>query len=135
MERGGPSWRAVVTNQVEAEEGAGGAERKAFVPPQGCLFPPAHSPFLSWPMYVYIYVCMHAYVCVCVCVCVCVFVLTIHIYIIPVQGTPWRELTPIRNNDVKSQRYLNQFPNTWQPAERLAEQRSQQSPKVSFAVQ
>ena len=84
-------------------------------------------------MYIYMYVCMR--MCVCVCVCVCVFVLPIHIYIIPVQGTPWRELTPIRNNDVKSQRYLNQFPNTWQPAERLAEQRSQQSPKVSFAVQ
>ena len=53
--RGGPSWRAVATNQVEAEEGAGGAERKAFVPPQGFLSPPPPCalaqptlPSLSW---------------------------------------------------------------------------------------
>jgi hypothetical protein len=83
------------------------------------------------------YVCMDIFIYVYTYANICIPNICIHVYayihiILPVQGTPWRELSPIRNNDVKTQRYLNQFPNTWQPAERLAEQRSQQSPKVSF---
>jgi len=32
----------------------------------------------------------------------------------------------VRNNDATSTPYLNQFPNTWQAAERIAEERSQE---------
>jgi len=39
---------------------------------------------------------------------------------------PWRVQSKVRNNDLSSTPYLNQFPNTWQPAERVAQVRSEQ---------
>jgi hypothetical protein len=41
-----------------------------------------------------------------------------------VVNSPWRVQSPYRNNDGASTSYLNQFPNTWQPAERIADEKS-----------
>ena len=48
-----------------------------------------------------------------------------------VNGRPWRKQEPVSNNDFVNKPYLNQFPNTWQPAERLAEERSLGSKSAS----
>ena len=51
-----------------------------------------------------------------------------------VEGTPWREQSPYRNKDTASTNYLNQFPNTWQAAEALAQQRSTQRSSLDKKV-
>lgn len=51
-----------------------------------------------------------------------------------VEDIPWRAQSPYRNDDAKTIAYLNQFPNTWQPAERIAQDRSQDLGKAKDYV-
>ena len=49
-----------------------------------------------------------------------------------VEDIPWRQQSPYRNNNSASTAYLNQFPNTWVPAESLAEKRSREPSRGAY---